>query len=86
MLTIPYGSWLIPALCRRSVKPRTVNGGDGQGGRAGGRSLSTVQGVLGRNRHQAHCLLHKTLLGAPSEGCIQEEGKGCDIPCDHLSG
>ena len=50
------------------------------------RSLPTRQGVFGRNRHQARHLLHETLLGTSPEGCIQKEGKGCSIPCDHLYG
>ena len=37
---------------------------------AGGRSLPTGQGILGRNRRRTHRLLHKTLLGTSSEGCI----------------
>ena len=56
----------------------------GEGAR--GRSLPTGQGILGRNRHRAHHLLHETLLGTFSEGCIQKEGKGHNIPCNHLSG
>ena len=52
----------------------------------GGRSLPTGQDVLGRNGCRACHILHETFLGTSSEGCIQKEGKGHDIPCNHLSG
>ena len=48
----------------------------GKGEGTGDRSLPPGQGILGRNRHQARCLLHKTLLGTSPEGCIQKEGRG----------
>ena len=51
---------------------------------AGGRSLPTGQGILGRNRHRVRCLLHETLLGTSPKGCIQKEGEGCSSPCHHL--
>ena len=51
---------------------------------AGGKSLPIGEGVLGGNQHRTRCLLYKTLLGAPTEGCIQEEGEGCYLTHDHL--
>ena len=57
-----------------SCTQSTVVMAKGEGTR--GRSLPTGQGILGRNRHRAHCLLHKTLLGTSPKGCIQKEGKG----------
>ena len=53
---------------------KTVAMGKGEGARD---SLPTGQGILGRNRHQAHCLLHETLLGTSPEG---EGGKGVQYP------
>ena len=47
---------------------------------------ATGQGILGRNRCQAHRFLHETLLGTSPEGYIQKEGKGHGITCDHLYG
>ena len=64
--------------CVRSVM--AVAEGEG----AGGKSLSIGEDVLGGNWHRTHHLLYKTLLGAPAEGCVQEEGEGCYITCDHL--
>ena len=53
---------------------------------ARGWGVSTGPCILGRNRRQAHHLLHETLLRTSPEGCIQKEGEGCSITCDHLCG
>ena len=58
----------------------TVAKGEG----VGGKSLPIGEGVLGGNWRRTHCLLYKTLLGAPAEGCVQEEGEGPYLARDHL--
>ena len=50
----------------------------------GSGSFPTGQGVLGGNQRQTHRLLYQTLLGAPADGRVQEEGEGCYLTCDHL--
>ena len=50
----------------------------------GSGSFPTGQGVLGANRHQTRCLLYQTLLGAPTKGCVQKEGKGLYLAHDHF--
>ena len=50
----------------------------------GGKSFPTGEGILGGHRHRTRCLLYKTLLGAPVEGCVQEEGERCYLARDHL--
>ena len=50
----------------------------------GSGSFPTGQGVLGGNWHRTRRLLYQTLLGAPAEGCVQEEGEGHYLACGHL--
>ena len=54
----------------------------GQG--VGGKSLPIGEGVLGGNRCRTCHLLYKTLLGAPTKGCVREEGEGHYLTCNHL--
>ena len=51
-----------------------------------GMSVPTGPGILGRNWHRAHHILHETLLGASPEGCIQKEGEEPGSLCDNLCG
>ena len=48
------------------------------------RSFPPGQGVLEGNQLQTCHLLYKTLLEAPAEGCVQEEGEGHDLTHYHL--
>ena len=50
----------------------------------GGHSFSTSKSVLGGNQCRTCHFLYNTLLGAPTEGCVQEEGVGCYLVCNHL--
>ena len=52
----------------------TVAMASGEG--TGGRSLPTGQGVLGRDRHGACCLLDETLLGTPLRGVFRRRERG----------
>ena len=49
----------------------------------GSRSFPTGRGILGGNWLQTRHLMYKTLLGAPTKGCVQE-GEGHDLTRDHL--